>query len=92
MREYFAVVVQDPDMDFRVTFPDLPGCVATVATFEEARAAAREALSDHLARMERVGERIPEPSPLAAIVGGEDEHCGAAILIRESEARLGLEV
>ena len=82
-REYFAVIVQERDMAFHATFPDLPGCVATAATFDAARAAAGKALACRLADMEKAGGAIPAPSTLAAIVGGRDEHCGAAILIRE---------
>jgi predicted RNase H-like HicB family nuclease len=82
-REYFAVIVQDSDMTFHATFPDLPGCVVGAATFDGARAAAGRALARRLADMESAGDAIPEPSTLATIVGGEDEHCGAAILVRE---------
>jgi predicted RNase H-like HicB family nuclease len=84
MREYFAVIIQDENMNFDATFPDLPGCFASGATFEEARAAASEVLGAHLAVMERHHRRIPAPSPLETIVGGEDSHCGAAILVQET--------
>jgi predicted RNase H-like HicB family nuclease len=89
MRQYFAVIIQDPDMDFSVTFPDLPGCVATAATFEKARAIAGEALASHLVDMERNGEPVPEASTLQAIVDGEDSHCGAAILVQEANDKVG---
>lgn len=82
-REYFAVIVQDSDMAFLATFPDLPGCVVAAATFDGARAAAGKALARRLADIESAGDAIPKPSTLATIVGGEDEHCGAAILVRE---------
>jgi predicted RNase H-like HicB family nuclease len=82
MRAYFAVIVQDPTMAFSASFPDLPGCVATGATFEEARAAAERALAARLAEFERHGEAAPRASSLEAIVNGEDEHCGAAIVVR----------
>jgi predicted RNase H-like HicB family nuclease len=84
MREYFAVIFQDSDMTFSVTFPDLPGCVATATTIEEARAAAARVLARRLADMKRTGDPIPAPSTLEVIVGGEDEHCGSAILVREA--------
>jgi predicted RNase H-like HicB family nuclease len=87
MRQYYAVILQGPDMDFSVRFPDLPGCVATAATFEEARAMAGEVLAHHLAAMERDGDLIPRPSTLATVVGGEDKNCGAAILVREMSGR-----
>jgi predicted RNase H-like HicB family nuclease len=84
MREYFALIIQEPDMKFGVTFPDLPGCAATAPTFEEARAIAGETLAHHLANLEHDGDPIPTPSTLKAIVGGEDSHCGAAILVQEA--------
>jgi predicted RNase H-like HicB family nuclease len=84
MREYFAVIIQDADMKFDVTFPDLPGCVATAPTFDAARTSARMTLADHLATLERRGDPIPEPSTLETVVGGEDIHCGAAILVQEA--------
>jgi hypothetical protein len=37
--------------------------------------------------MKRAGDSIPEPSTLETIIGGEDEHCGAAILVREATRR-----
>jgi predicted RNase H-like HicB family nuclease len=83
MRQYFAVIVQDSNMDFAVSFPDFPGCFATGTTFEEARVLAGEALAGHLAEMKRDGAPIPEPSTLRTVVEGEDNHCGAAILIHE---------
>jgi predicted RNase H-like HicB family nuclease len=86
-REYFAVIVQEPDMTFHATFPDLPGCVATAATFDGARGAAGKALTRCLDDRKRAGDAIPEPSTLETIVGGEDEHCGAAILVREATRR-----
>jgi predicted RNase H-like HicB family nuclease len=86
MRAYFAVVIQDPDMGFSASFPDFPGCVATGSTFEEARVVAGRALAERIAEVERGGEPAPKPSSLDAIVNGEDEHCGAAIIVRAAEA------
>jgi predicted RNase H-like HicB family nuclease len=86
-REYFAIIVQEQDMAFHATFPDLPGCLATAATFDAARVAAGKALARRLAAIETAGDAIPKPSTLAVVVGGEDEHCGAAILVREDASR-----
>jgi predicted RNase H-like HicB family nuclease len=87
VREYFAVIVQEPDMAFHASFPDLPGCAATAATFHGARVGAGRALARCLDHMKRAGDSIPEPSTLETIIGGEDEHCGAAILVREATRR-----
>jgi predicted RNase H-like HicB family nuclease len=88
MHQYFAVICQDLDMDFSVTFPDLPGCVASAATLEEARTLAGEALAIRLADMQRDGDLIPEPSSLETIVDREDKRCGAAILVQEASERM----
>jgi predicted RNase H-like HicB family nuclease len=44
MREYFAVVFEDPLGGLVVNFPDFPECVTFAHSFEAASAAAAEAL------------------------------------------------
>ena len=44
MRYYTAVVHQDGDSAFGLTFPDLPGCFAAADTWDDIPAAAAEAL------------------------------------------------
>lgn len=51
-----------------VRFPDLPGCLTSGDTAEEAYAAAREALEGFLYMMEQDGDFIPEPSILDVIL------------------------
>ena len=46
----------------RCYVPDLPGCVATGATVEEAERLIREAIEIHLAGMREDGTPIPPPS------------------------------
>jgi len=41
---YPAVLRHEPDTDYAVSFPDLPGCVAVGASPEDALRAAEEAL------------------------------------------------
>lgn len=44
MRYYTAIVHQDGDSAFGLTFPDLPGCFAAADTWDDIPAAAAEAL------------------------------------------------
>jgi predicted RNase H-like HicB family nuclease len=67
MRQFFAIVFEESDGDFVVTFPDLPECVTFVESLEAAPAAAAEALDDRLLKLEWIGKAIPEPSTYEAI-------------------------
>ena len=75
-------------MAFHATFPDLPGCRATAATFDAAHIAAGKALGYCLATMEDAGDAIPEPSTLSAVVGGVKTNIAEpfSILVREDAA------
>jgi predicted RNase H-like HicB family nuclease len=80
MTEYVALIHHDEGGDYGVSFPDFPGCVASGATLDEARALAAEALALHMASMAKDGETIPPPSPLAGIMA-EWENLAAKWLI-----------
>ena len=58
----YAVVIEKAGSNHSAYVPDLPGCVATGATVEEAEAQIREAIQFHLEGMRADGEPIPEPS------------------------------
>jgi predicted RNase H-like HicB family nuclease len=76
MREYFAVVFEDPLGGLVVNFPDFPECVTFAHSFEAASAAAAEALADYIEEVERAGEAIPEPSTYEAIrIDGQNMGC-----------------
>jgi predicted RNase H-like HicB family nuclease len=47
---------------YSVDVPDLPGCVATATSVEQARAMIAEAIQMHLELMQQSGESIPAPS------------------------------
>ncbi|MCJ2071648.1 type II toxin-antitoxin system HicB family antitoxin [Methylobacterium sp. J-030] len=57
----------DGASEWGVTFPDVPGCVSTGATFETAAESAREALSGHLAMLTTEGLVPPPPRTLAEL-------------------------
>ena len=78
---YIGLVHKDPDSDYGVSFPDLPGCITAGGTLEEAREMASEALSLHLGGMARSGMDIPAPSSADAIVAHPDAGGAIALLV-----------
>lgn len=57
----YAIVIEKAEGNFSAYVPDLPGCVATGATVEEAEAQIREAIEFHLEGMREDGLPIPQP-------------------------------
>ena len=78
---YIGLVHKEPDSDYGVSFPDLPGCITAGGTLEEAREMAAEALALHLEGMTRSGMDIPEPSSADAIVAHPDAGDAIALLV-----------
>lgn len=60
---YTALIHKDPDTDFGVSFPDLPGCIAIGETLEKALDSAAEALAFHIDGIEQDGDAVPAPRP-----------------------------
>lgn len=60
--KYPVVLHKDPDSDYGVTVPDLPGCFSAGGTVDEALANAREAIELHLEGLIEDGEPVPEAS------------------------------
>ena len=81
MPQYVALIHKDPDSDYGVSFPDLPGCVTAGSSLDEARTLAEEALSFHLDGLTQDGDAVPEPSSLDAIMSDIDNRSGVAILV-----------
>ena len=81
MRHYIALIHKDPDSDYGVSFPDLPGVVTAGTDLDDARAMAAEALALHLEGMLEDGEAVPEPSSLEEIMADAENRDGVAVLI-----------
>jgi predicted RNase H-like HicB family nuclease len=81
MANYIGLIHKDPDSDYGVSFPDLPGCITAGTTLDEARAMAAEALALHLKGLAEDGEAAPEPSSLEEIMSDADNRDGVAVLI-----------
>jgi len=60
MRRY-AVLIEKTSNGWGAYVPDLPGCVAAGATYEETEQLIREAIPFHIEGMHAHGERVPEP-------------------------------
>ena len=70
---YIALIHKEPDSDFGVMFPDMPGCVSAGKTFVEAVHMGTEALAAHAEGLRRDGDPVPPPRTLEEIrAAGED--------------------
>jgi len=58
----YAVVIEKASSNYSAYVPDLPGCVATGATVDEAEREIRAAIEFHLEGLRRAGYEIPEAS------------------------------
>jgi len=61
----YAVVIEKADGNYSAYVPDLPGCVATGSTREEAENQIREAIRFHLDGLKEDG--LPAPTPQATL-------------------------
>ena len=64
---YPVVIHKDPESDYGVTVPDLPGCFSAGGTMDKALQEAVEAIETHLEGLLLDGEPIPAPKSI-------DEH------------------
>lgn len=58
----YAIVIEKAEGNYSAYVPDLPGCIATGATVEQAEKSIREAIEFHLDGMREDGMPIPPPS------------------------------
>jgi predicted RNase H-like HicB family nuclease len=58
----YAIVIEKAESNYSAYVPDLPGCVATGATVEEAESQIREAIEFHLEGLREDGLSIPQPT------------------------------
>lgn len=77
-QKYVAVLERGLNDSFGVFFPDLPGCVSSGRTAEEAVIGAQEALALHIEGMMEDGLALPTPSSIHAF--GHDDFEGADVV------------
>ncbi len=58
----YAIVIELADGNYSAYVPDLPGCVSTGATVQEAEDGIREAIQFHLEGLREDGRPVPVPS------------------------------
>lgn len=64
----YTVILEQGDSSWGAHVPDLPGCVATGETRDEALALIREAIELHIEGLREEGLPIPEPRSEGEIV------------------------
>jgi predicted RNase H-like HicB family nuclease len=64
MMRYPVVIHKDPESDYGVTVPDLPGCFSAGETLDEALNQVVEAIACHLEGLLMDGEPIPTPKTI----------------------------
>ncbi|MEM6393248.1 MAG: type II toxin-antitoxin system HicB family antitoxin [Planctomycetota bacterium] len=64
--DYLIAIHKDPDSDYGVTVPDLPGCFSAGSTIHEALLMAREAIELYLDVLMDEGRDIPLPEEIDA--------------------------
>lgn len=62
----YAVIFERAESNWAAYVPDLPGCMTTGASLEEAKANIREAIEGHIATLRDFGDPVPSPSSHAA--------------------------
>ncbi|NVZ11042.1 type II toxin-antitoxin system HicB family antitoxin [Allochromatium humboldtianum] len=58
----YAIVIERVEHNYSAYVPDLPGCVATGRTLEEAEREIREAIEFHLEGLREDGLPVPTPT------------------------------
>lgn len=81
MTAYVAYIRKDPDSDYGVEFPDLPGCITAGRTVEEARAMAAEALAAHVTLLQADKEPVPAPRAMDALLADPDRGDAVMVLV-----------
>ena len=64
----YAVVIERAGDNHSAYVPDLPGCIATGRTAEDAEREIRAAIRFHIEGLRADGEPVPEPTAQAAYV------------------------
>lgn len=66
--DYTVVIEKADDGSLSVWVPDLPGCVSSGDTREEALANIAEAIRGHIETLRSVGDVVPAPRSSATVV------------------------
>jgi predicted RNase H-like HicB family nuclease len=61
----YAVIFKQAERNWAAYVPDLPGCITTGRTLEEAERNIWEAIEGHLKTLREFGESVPQPTSVA---------------------------
>ncbi len=64
----YTIVIERAPKNYAAYVPDLPGCIATGATEEDATRKIREAIRLHIESLQEHGEPVPEPQCTATVI------------------------
>ena len=64
----YTIVIEKAARNYAAYVPDLPGCVATGVTEEDAVREIRQAIRYHIESLRAHGEPVPEPRSRATVV------------------------
>ena len=64
----YAVVIEKANGNYSAYVPDLPGCISTGRTREEAIESIREAIVGHVQTLRELGEPVPPPRSQSHVV------------------------
>ena len=65
---YTVIIEPADDGTFSIYVPDLPGCVSTGRTREDALDSIREAIRGHIQTLRELGEPVPPPRSQSHVV------------------------
>lgn len=68
LMQYTVIIEPADDGTFSVYVPDLPGCVSTGRSREEAIESIREAIHGHVQTLRDLGETVPPPRSQSEVV------------------------
>ena len=66
--EYTVIIEPADDGSFSVYVPDLPGCISSGRSREEAIESIREAIRGHVQTLRELGETVPPPRSKSQVV------------------------
>ena len=85
---YPIVIHKDPDSDYGVAVPDIPGCFSAGETLDETLAQATEAIECHIEGLMLNGEAIPLPHDIQQHHGNPDYADGMWALVEIDISKL----
>jgi len=71
--EYVALIRKEEATDYWIDIPDIPGCVSTGETREEAEANFKEALELHIDAMRNQEFNLPQPRSRIEVLSSEQD-------------------